>query len=479
MASHLPPFAHFATDAVHAGQEPENFKHWPCVPPISLATTFKQPTPGETMGYEYSRGGNPTRQALEDAFAAICGGKKALVWSSGLAGTQAVMQLCKAGDHILACDDLYGGTNRMLRKIGAPLGLEFDFYPTADPEAFAAQIKPNTKVVWIESPSNPLLQVTDIRRVAELVKAKGCILAVDNTFMSSYFQRPLELGADIEFASVTKYYNGHSDVLMGLTVTRREDIAERLQFIQFAAGAVPGPFDCFMVNRGLKTLHLRMEAHAKNAMAVAKYMEAHPKVTKVMYPGLESHVNHAVAKSQSTGFSGMVTFLIKGDLEASKKFLKSVKVFTLAESLGAVESLAELPAIMTHASVPAEQRAELGISDSLIRLSVGVENTRDLLLDLEQALNAAVPGAIPTPNVSDFENIPASHKAGESAAPAPAKAVSAAKPAEAASGSVPPSPSRRNANNMTQSSIFGDEPQRPVSRGRRTAPGGESSLIFG
>ncbi|EDQ84622.1 uncharacterized protein MONBRDRAFT_12618 [Monosiga brevicollis MX1] len=370
MSGFMKSFEGFATDAVHAGQEPENFKHWPCVPPISLATTFKQPTPGVTQGYEYSRGGNPTRAALETAFASICGGKKAFVWASGLAGTQAVLQLLKAGDHVLACDDLYGGTNRMLRRIAAPLGLEFDFYPTSDPEAFAAQIKPNTKLVWIESPTNPLLQVTDIRAVAKLVKAKGCTLVVDNTFMSAYFQRPLELGADIEFASVTKYYNGHSDVVMGLTVTKDEALAERLQFIQFAAGAVPSPFDCYLVNRGLKTLHLRMEAHAKNAMAVARYLEAHPKVTQVMYPGLPSHPNHEVAKSQATGFSGMVAFRIRGDLKASETFLKTVKVFTLAESLGAVESLAELPAIMTHASVPAEQRAELGISDSLIRLSV-------------------------------------------------------------------------------------------------------------
>jgi cystathionine gamma-lyase len=326
--------------------------------------------------------------------------------------------------------------------------------------------------------------------------------------MSAYFQRPLELGADIEFASVTKYYNGHSDVLMGMTALRDESLAERLQFIQFAAGAVPGPFDCYMANRGLKTLHLRMEAHAKNAMAVAMYLDAHPKVTAVLYPGLPSHPNHEVAKAQSTGFSGMVSFRIRGDIKASTTFLQKVHVFTLAESLGAVESLAELPAVMTHASVPAEQRAALGITDSLIRLSVGVENTIDLLRDLEQALDAAVPGRDATPNVNDFANLQASHRGGAgaaAAAPAPV-AASTYKVAAAAAVSARPetapavstaSPVRaglstrehdthptgvRRVRNHNASSIFGDDSapaQRPVSRSQCNFPGGASTFIFG
>jgi cystathionine gamma-lyase len=267
-------------------------------------------------------------------------------------------------------------------------------------------------MVWFETPTNPLLKVTDIKAVCEAVRAvnKDIIVVVDNTFMTSYFQRPLELGADIEFASVTKYYNGHSDVLMGVTILRDEQLAERLQFIQFAAGAVPGPFDSWLCNRGLKTLHLRMEAHSKNAMACARFLEAHPLVDNVIYPGLESHPGHEVAKKQNTGFSGMLSFRIKGGIDEAKKFLELCKVFTLAESLGAVESLAELPAIMTHASVPADHRAALGITDNLLRLSVGCEDTLDLLEDLQQALTGAVSGdhgALPNPD--DFAHIQAAH----------------------------------------------------------------------
>eukprot|EP00056_Hartaetosiga_gracilis_P019873 m.16453 g.16453 ORF g.16453 m.16453 type:complete len:498 (+) comp8002_c0_seq1:55-1548(+) len=409
---HLPYFESFGTKAIHAGQEPEKWTSWAVTPPISLATTFKQPEPGVTKDkYEYSRGGNPTRECLEEAFAAICNGKKAFVWASGLAGTQAVLQLLRGGDHVLAIDDLYGGTNRLLRRLAEPMGITADFVSTADADEFVKAMTPKTKIVWIESPTNPLLQITDIRKIAKKVKEynKDCILVVDNTFMSSYLQRPLDLGADIEFASVTKYYNGHSDVLMGLTVCKNDDIIEKLQFIQFAAGAVPSPFDCYLVNRGLKTLHLRMEAHSKNAMAVASFLEAHPKVRSVNYPGLKSHPHHEIATRQCTGFSGMVTFRIKGGLEESKKFLQSCKVFTLAESLGAVESLAELPCIMTHASVPAKQRIELGITDDLIRLSVGVEDTLDLLKDVDQALHVSVAGRVRCPDPHDFVHIDATH----------------------------------------------------------------------
>eukprot|EP01147_Barroeca_monosierra_P000360 gene360-3717_t len=412
---------HLGTAAIHAGQEPEKWSSWAVCPPISLATTFKQPEPGVTKaGYEYSRGGNPTRNSLEEAFAAVCNGKHGrpipfqepndrnkskhlktqrhrtnerttLVWASGLAGTQAVLQLLRPNDHVLAIDDLYGGTNRLLRRLGEPMGIMTDFVSTVDPVKFAAAMKPTTKLVWFETPTNPLLQVTDIKAVVDLVKEKNkdCVVVVDNTFMSAYFQRPLDLGADIEFASVTKYYNGHSDVLMGVTILKNDELAERLRFIQFAAGAVPGPFDCYLVNRGLKTLHVRMERHAQNALRVAQYLEQHSMVRKVIYPGLPSHPGHEIAKRQCSGFSGMVTFRIKGDVNSSRIFLKALKVFTLAESLGAVESLAELPCIMTHASVPPEQRAQLGITDDLLRLSVGIEHIDDLLNDLDQALKAA------------------------------------------------------------------------------------------
>lgn len=386
----LRPFPHFGTDALHAGQEPEKWKSMAVIPPISMSTTFKQFGPGDHAGFEYSRSGNPTRNCLEECIASLENGKHGLVFASGLAATHTTLLMLKKGDHMICMDDVYGGTNRLFRQIVSQYGIEIDFVDCTNAENVAAALRPNTAMVWIETPTNPTMKLVDIQAVANIVNSKKIILVVDNTFMSSYFQRPLDLGADIVMHSMTKYMNGHSDVVMGCVATKSNEIEEKLRFLQNAAGSVPSPFDCYLVNRGLKTLHVRMKEHMKNGLAVAKFLEKHPLIEKVGHPGLPSHPQHELAKRQMRGFSGMVTFWHTGGLAESQKFLKAIKVFTLAESLGGFESLAELPSVMTHASVKAEERAKLGITDNMIRLSVGLEDQEDLIGDLDQALTAAM-----------------------------------------------------------------------------------------
>ncbi|XP_012721516.1 cystathionine gamma-lyase [Fundulus heteroclitus] len=386
-------FKSFATDAIHIGQEPEQWTSMAVVPPISLSTTFKQQSPGNHAGFEYSRSGNPTRNCLEKAVAALDGAKHCLAFASGLAATVAITHMLKKGDGIVCMDDVYGGTNRYFQRVAAGFGLETTFADCTKLELLKAALKPNTKLVWLETPTNPTMKVVDIKACSELVHehSKDIVVVVDNTFMSAYFQRPLALGADICMYSATKYMNGHSDVVMGLVSVNREDLNERLRFLQNAIGGVPSPFDCYLCNRGLKTLHLRMEQHFKNGMAAAKFLEADPRVERVIFPGLPSHPQYEVMKKQCTGCPGMITFYIKGKLEHATAFLSNLKMFAVAESLGGYESLAEHPAIMTHASVPEKERAVLGISDTLIRLSVGLEDAADIIEDLDQALNAAHP----------------------------------------------------------------------------------------
>jgi len=356
--------------------------------PISLATTFQQKSPGVHQGFEYSRTGNPTRRAFEENVAAIENAKYGLAFASGSATTVTIMHMLQAGDHVVAMDDCYGGTFRYFTKIATPMGLNYSFVDFTVEGALENAIKPETKLIWMESPTNPLLKIVDIERVAHIAKKNNLILVVDNTFLSPYFQNPLDLGADIVVHSVTKYLNGHSDVVMGVACTNDEKIKDRLKFLQNGIGAVPAPFDCYMAMRGIKTLHLRMREHESNAFKVARFLEGHPKVERVIFPGLPSHPQHELAKKQMKGFGGMVTFYVRGGIEESRAFLENLHVFHLAESLGATESLVDHPAIMTHASIPAEERAKLGISDSLCRLSVGIEDAEDLIYDLSQALDA-------------------------------------------------------------------------------------------
>jgi cystathionine gamma-lyase len=386
------PFAHFSTDALHAGQDPEKWNSRAVVPPISLSTTFKQEEPGKHSGFEYSRSGNPTRNCTEECIAKLENGKHCLLFSSGLAATTTVTHLLSVGDHIVAMDDLYGGSNRYFRQIAQKFGVETSFVDACNSENIRAAIKPNTKLVWIETPTNPMMKIVDIEAVSKIAHQQpGILVAVDNTFMSSYFQRPLELGADISFHSLSKYMNGHSDIIMGAVIVRSDDLAEKLRFLQNAVGAVPSPFDCYMVNRGLKTLAVRMQAHMKNGRRVAEFLEANPRIEKVSHPGLKSHPQYELAKRQMRGYSGMVTAYIKGGEEEAKIFLSNLKVFTLAESLGGYESLAEHPGIMTHASVERQERLTLGITDNLVRLSVGIEDIEDIIEDLDQALQKAIP----------------------------------------------------------------------------------------
>lgn len=382
----------FSTRAIHAGNDPEQWNSMAVVPPISMATTFKQDGPADFRQFEYGRSGNPTRNCLEKCLASLENAKHGLTFSSGLAATTTITHLLSAGDHLISMDDLYGGTNRYFRRVATRLGIEVTFVDAVDPNKVKAALKSNTKMIWIETPTNPTLKIVDIAAVAEIAKSqKDVFMVVDNTFMSSYFQRPLNFGADLVMHSLTKYMNGHSDVIMGAICTNRDDLHERLRFLQNAIGPVPSPFDCYLVNRSLKTLAVRMEQHMRNSIAVARFLEKHPCVEKVIHPILPSHPQHELAKRQCYGHSGMMTFYIKGNnLEASKKFFKQLKVFTLAESLGGYESLVELPSVMTHASVLPEDRAKLGITDGLIRISCGLENTDDLVNDLDQALRAVV-----------------------------------------------------------------------------------------
>lgn len=379
----------FGTRAIHAGQPPDPTTG-AVMTPVYLSSTYAQSSPGVHKGFEYSRTHNPTRFALEDCIASLEGGKHGLCFASGLAATDAVMHTLEQGDHIIGCDDLYGGTFRIFDKVWRKHGLEFDFVdPAKGAEAFAAAVKPNTKMVWLETPTNPMLKLADIKAMSGLCKEKGLLLVVDNTFMTPFNQSPLELGADIVLHSTTKYINGHSDVIGGALVTSSDDLHERLAFVQNSCGASMSAMDSFLTMRGVKTLHLRMERHERSARQLAEWLEGHEQVEGVIYPGLPSHPQHELAKTQQSGFGGMISFHLKGDIEAARSFLETCKIFACAESLGGVESLIEHPAIMTHASVPPETRKQLGISDGFIRLSVGVEELEDLRADLESCFAAA------------------------------------------------------------------------------------------
>jgi len=374
----------FNTRAIHAGQSPDPTTG-AIMTPVYLTSTYVQESPGVHKGWEYSRTHNPTRRAYEDCIASLEGGQFGFAFASGCAATTTVLHLLTAGDHVIAMDDMYGGTFRLFDKVLKHHGLDFSYTDLTKVENVEKTLKPNTKMIWIETPTNPTLKLADIRKISAIAAAKNILVVVDNTFMSPYFQRPLELGANIVVHSATKYIGGHSDVVGGVAVTSDAKIAEKIGFLSNSMGGVQGAFDSFLALRSLKTLPLRMKAHAENAQKVAEYLEKHALVEKVIYPGLKSHPQHELAKEQMSGFGGMITFFIKGGMSSARKFLESVEVFALAESLGGVESLIEHPAIMTHASVPAEQRKILGIDDSLIRLSVGVEDISDLLHDLEQA----------------------------------------------------------------------------------------------
>lgn len=384
---HLPEDARPNTIAIHGGQKPEPVTG-AVTPPVFMTSTYAQPAPGEHTGYEYSRTQNPTRHALERSIAALEGGTHGLCFASGCAATATIIQLLDAGDHVVASDDLYGGTFRLFDKVMRRRGNEFTFVDPTDPSRIEDAIGGATKLVWIETPTNPMLKLADIAAIADVCRRKGVTLAVDNTFASPMGQRPIELGADLVVHSTTKYIGGHADVVGGAVVTRDDDLAERLAFLQNSCGAVPGPMDCFLTLRGIKTLPLRMERHWENAGRVASWLSEHAKVRRVIYPGLHSHPQHELARRQMKGMGGMISFDLDGDLDAARRFLTSMRLFTLAESLGGVESLVEHPAIMTHASVPKENREALGITDGFIRLSVGVEHVDDLIADLERGFAA-------------------------------------------------------------------------------------------
>lgn len=379
----------FGTRAIHAGQPPDPTTG-AVMTPVYLTSTYAQSSPGEHKGFEYSRTHNPTRFALEDCIASLEGAKHGLCFASGLAATDAVMHTLSQGDHVIGSDDLYGGTFRIFDKVWRRHGLEFDFVdPVKGTEAFAAAIKPNTKMIWVETPTNPMLKLADIKAIGKLCKDKGLLLVVDNTFMTPFNQRPFELGADIVVHSTTKYINGHSDVIGGAVLTKSDELHEQLAFVQNSCGASMAAMDSFLTMRGLKTLHIRMERHERSARQLAEWLEGHEQVEKVIYPGLTSHPQHELAKSQQLGFGGMISFHLKGDIEAARRFLETCKIFACAESLGGVESLIEHPAIMTHASIPKATREQLGITDGFIRLSVGIEELDDLRADLEACFAAA------------------------------------------------------------------------------------------
>mmetsp|Transcript_11810 Transcript_11810/g.20112 ORF Transcript_11810/g.20112 Transcript_11810/m.20112 type:complete len:398 (+) Transcript_11810:94-1287(+) len=377
----------FGTRAIHAGQPP-NKETGAVIIPISLSTTFAQESPGVHKGYDYSRSGNPTREAFEECLASLEHAQYGLAFASGLACTTTITHMLKAGDNVICIDDVYGGTSRYFRRIAAPFDLKFSFVDFHKPGALEATFTPTTKLVWIETPTNPTLKLVDIAAVAQIVHRHNAILVVDNTFMSPYSQNPLDLGADIVMHSVTKYINGHSDVVMGALATNSKELFDRLKFLQNGIGAIPSPFDCFLALRGVKTLHVRMREHERNALVVAQFLEKHPKVERVLYPGLPSHPQHDLALKQMRCFGGMITFFIRGGFNEAKKFLEGCKIIALAESLGGVESLIEHPASMTHLSIPAEVRATLGISDTLIRLSVGIEDVSDLVTELKACLDS-------------------------------------------------------------------------------------------
>lgn len=378
----------FETRAIHAGQEPDPTTG-AIMTPVYLTSTYVQSSPGVHRGYEYSRTHNPTRKAYENCLANLESGRHGFAFASGCAASTTIMHLLRAGDHVIAGDDMYGGTFRLMDKVIRHNGIEFSFVDLTDTENLKRAMKPNTKMLWLETPTNPTMKLVDIRKLSAMASAKGVISVVDNTFMSPFFQRPLELGATIVVHSATKFINGHSDVVGGAAVTSDDQIAQKIGFLSNSMGGIASPFDSFMCLRSLKTLGIRMKAHQVGAMEVAKFLEKHPKVDRVLYPGLASHPQHSLAKEQMSGFGGMITMYIKGGLPAARTMLETVKVFALAESLGGVESLIEHPAIMTHASVPAETRKALGIDDGLVRLSVGIENPDDLIRDLQQSLAKA------------------------------------------------------------------------------------------
>ena len=376
----------FETRAIHAGQEPDPTTG-AIMTPIYMTSTYVQQSPGVHKGYEYSRSHNPTRKAYENCIASLESGNFGYAFASGLSATTVLLQLFKSGDHVLAGDDMYGGTFRLFDKIYRNNGFEFSYADLTDPANFEKAVKPNTKLLWLETPTNPMLKLVDIAALAKLAHARGILVAVDNTFMSPYFQRPLELGADLVIHSSTKYIGGHSDVIGGVIVGRDQALKERLFFLSNAMGPVASPFDAFLAMRSLKTLAVRMRAHQENAFEVVKFLRTQSaKVEKVIYPGMPEHPQHELAKRQMSGFGGIVSLVLKGGMKETRAFLENVRVFSLAESLGGVESLVNHPAIMTHASVPTETRKALGISDSLVRLSVGIETGQDLVRDLEQAL---------------------------------------------------------------------------------------------
>lgn len=377
----------FNTKTIHGNQQPEP-STGAVMPPIFQTSTYAQSSPGQFKGYEYSRGANPTRTALENALASIENGVAGFAFGSGLAAIDAVLKLLNPGDEVIAGDDLYGGTYRMFTKIYEKYGIKFKFVAGSHKEDFAAHITDKTKLIWLETPTNPLLKIIDIEGVASLAKGKDILVAVDNTFASPYNQTPLDMGADIVMHSATKYLGGHSDLVAGALIVKDDELAEKVHFQIFAGGGILGPQDSFLVLRGIKTLGLRMQRHAENAMQIAQFLTSHPKVDKVYYPGLESHPNHDLAKKQMKTFGGMLSFTLKsGKKQDSFKLLENLKVITLAESLGGVESLANHPATMTHASIPAEIRAQIGITDDLVRLSIGIEDIEDLLKDVENVLD--------------------------------------------------------------------------------------------
>jgi cystathionine gamma-lyase len=376
----------FATRAIHAGQQPDP-STGAIMQPIYATSTYVQKSPGVHQGYEYSRTQNPTRQALERCVADLESGRFGFSFSSGMAATGTILELIDSGSHVVAMDDIYGGTTRLFEKVRRrSAGLDFTFVDLTDTSALPQAVKDNTRMIWIESPSNPMLRVVDLTAVTSFAKGRDILVVADNTFATPCLQRPLEFGCDIVMHSVTKFLNGHSDMVGGIAVTADPQLAERLAFLQNSIGSVQGPFDSFLALRGLKTLDVRMERHCNNAEAVARWLENDARVESVVYPGLSSHPQHAVAKAQMARFGGIVTFFIEGGLDEARRFLERCEVFALAESLGGVESLVDHPAIMTHASVPAQKRKALGISDQLIRLSVGIEDIEDLIGDLDRAL---------------------------------------------------------------------------------------------
>ena len=375
------------TRCVHAGVEPEPVTG-AIMTPIFQTSTYVQKAPGVHSGWDYSRAGNPTRDALEASFAALEGAKYGLSFSSGLAAEQAMIQLLDPGAHVLVCDDVYGGTGRLFRTLFAKYQIDFEFVDMTDTKALETKLRPETKMIWVETPSNPLMKIIDIEALSSMAKRSGALLVVDNTFASPVFQSPLEMGADMVMHSTTKYIGGHSDIIGGAVMLSDDGLHERLKYVQFAAGAVPGPFECFLLLRSVKTLAVRMQQHHVNGLKIAEFLEQHNQVEALFHPGLASHPFHELARKQMRGFSGMLSFRLKGDFEKTTKFVQSLKIFELAESLGGVESLVNHPETMTHASVPEALRKELGIGPNLLRLSVGIESADDLISDLEQAFKA-------------------------------------------------------------------------------------------